>query len=290
MARKLTRKNLKPPGKCIFCLGGAVPGNPMTGEHLWSDWMDKAGLLPRGGQYVEFKYTFKPSRKTTTNKFERIRQGSANTKKIKSICQICNSGWMGSLETDVRPFLTPLIIGNSIILNSQMCRTITEWIVMKVLVAEHNAYFGHPADPIFDQAARTAFMKSRTIPAGIRILISLQNGTKWVTAFHRHASSLGITTILPPPPPPTTGVKNVQTVTWGIGKLLIYLSAATDPNVYSRLELDGIGPLHRFWPLSAEDIVWPPRFFVTDAYIDDLSIALEELTSSDSVIRVGDAL
>jgi hypothetical protein len=88
MTKKPQRKNLKPAGKCIFCRDGAVPGNPMTGEHLWSDWMDRAALLPRGGdyaggaEYVEFKNTFRRRRNNTITSFNRMRQGTANTKKI----------------------------------------------------------------------------------------------------------------------------------------------------------------------------------------------------------------
>src|SRR5580704_12654436 len=124
------------------------------------------------------------------------------------------------------------------------------------------------------------FMSSRIIPSGIRIWVALQNGRKWVTGFHRHATGLGFTTTLPPPPPPPGRPKNVQVVTWGIGKLLIYLNAATDPNVYDRLELNRIGPLLRLWPLTPHNIVWPAPFFVGDAYIDDLADALEEFVNA----------
>jgi|SRR5580704_15196014 hypothetical protein len=163
MAKHAKRQNLKPPGKCIFCLRGATPGNPMTGEHLWADWMDRANLLPRGGEYYEFKSIFKGQRDATSI-FRRTRQGSANTKKLKVVCKDCNGGWMGGLETRVQPYLTPLIKGESIVLDAKMRQTIIEWIVMKILVAEHNAYLGHSADPIFDQDARTKFYELANYP------------------------------------------------------------------------------------------------------------------------------
>ena len=127
-------------------------------------------------------------------------------------------------------------------------------------------------------------MQYRTIPAGIRAWIAMQNGTKWITGFHRHTCGLGITATLPPPPPDPSAPKNVQVITWGIGKLLIYLNATTDPAIYPVLELEGIGPFHTLWPLTSDSIVWPPIFFVGDAYIDDLSNALEGFITSGSVI------
>jgi hypothetical protein len=83
-----------------------------------------------------------------------MRQGTANTKKIKVVCQRCNSGWMGTLEGDVQPLLVPLIKGTSSALDAAARQIIAEWIVMKILVAEHISYLGHPADAIFDQSAR----------------------------------------------------------------------------------------------------------------------------------------
>jgi hypothetical protein len=256
----------------------------MTGEHLWSDWMDGANLLPRGGEYVEVKSIFKGRRRDATSMFRRARQGAASTKKLKVVCEKCNNGWMSALEISVKPLLTPLIKGDPVVLDTQMREIIIEWIVMKVLVAEHNFYLGHPADPIFDQAARTRFMQSRAIPAGIRSWVAMQNGTKWVTGFHRHATGLGFTTTLPPPLPPPGRAKNVQVVTWGIGKLLIYLNATTDANVYGRLELNRMGPLLELWPLTPNNIEWPARFFVGDSYIDDLADALENFIVSGNVI------
>ena len=286
MSKKPRRQNLKPPGRCVFCLDGAVPGNPMTGEHLWSDWMSKAKLLPEGGEYIEFKNTFRRQSSESISLFTRTRQGTANTKTIKVVCQRCNSGWMGTLEREARPFLTPLIQGASILLDSRIRRTLAEWVVMKVLIAEHNQYSGHPADPIFDQAARTTFKGSRAIPDGIRIVIGMQESMKWVTGFHRHATGLGFTSNLPPSPPPITRTKNVQSVTWGMGKFLVHVTAATDPNVFGMFALEQTESLQALWPLTIADITWPPRFFVTDPFIDDLASALERYINSPSVIHL----
>ena len=256
----------------------------MSGEHLWSDWIARANLLPRGGDYWEFAKIFKKFSRAANSTFERTRNGTANTKTIKVVCENCNNGWMGMLETEVQPILTPLIKGEVIILIAPQRVTLVQWIVMKLLVAEHNSYRGHPADPIFDQGARTVFMQARAIPDGIDIHIGMQNSPKWVTGYHRHATGLGWTEVLPAPLPPATRTKNVQTVTWGIGKLIIHLSAVTVPEVRAALSLDRVGPLDRLWPLGG-DIVWPPRYFVTEEFIDDLADAIERFINSSGVIR-----
>jgi hypothetical protein len=285
------RQNLKPPGRCIFCEGVAgQDGVQMSGEHLWSDWISEKHLVPRsedyvgGAEYVEFRSVFRRQQTNTITKFDRTRQGTAATRTIKVVCSSCNSGWMGTLETEAQPFLIPLIKGSSNFYVGTARQKITEWIVMKILVVEHLAYMGHPADPIFDQATRSEFMRSRKIPDGFRIWIAMQHGEKWITGFHRHATGLGIATTLPPPPEMNARPRNIQAVTWGIGRLLIYLNATSDPALYSHFEIDRLGPLHPFWPLDNSIVVWPPRFFVTDAFIDDLTEAFERFITSGGVI------
>jgi hypothetical protein len=79
--------------KCIFCGGGNVAGNRISEEHIWSDWMHKAKLLPASstGNYFE-------STKSTNllsgkkSHFKRKRQGSIQGKKLKIVCENCNRG------------------------------------------------------------------------------------------------------------------------------------------------------------------------------------------------------
>jgi hypothetical protein len=245
--------------------------------------MDKAKLVPTGGEYMEVRQILKRDSGDRVNTFERNRQGSSAKKRIRVVCRCCNGGWMGDLETEVKPFLPPLIKGARVTLTAPMRRIISEWIVMKVMTFEHNPFPDMPADPIFDQAARDAFRQARTIPPGFRIWIASQRGEKWSGGFHRHTSGLGITHALPPPPPPDPPTINVQTVTWGISRLLIYVNATTNMGVYPFLEL-GAGPLLRLWPLG-DDIVWPPRYYVEDGFMDDLAISIENLIMGPNVIR-----
>lgn len=177
----------------------------------------------------------------------------------------------------------PLIKVQNVILDAPAIRTIVEWIVMKVFVAENSTIGDIPPDPIFDQVARTAFMNDRTIPPWLRIWMAHHKGTKWMGSFHRHASGIGVTSTLPPPPVTDPTIKNVQVVTWGIGRLLIYVNATTNERVYPFLEL-GAGPLIRLW-LPPDQLLWPPQYFVLDLFIDDLTQAIENLILGPNVIH-----
>lgn len=286
MAKKPRAKKLKPPVKCIFCekITGPKLGDRLSGEHLFSEWMNKAKLLPKSPEYVEFKQVLHNRSRDVKSKYEKTRQGSVDTKKFKVVCETCNNEWMSRLETAIQPYLTPLIKGLPIHLDEPMRRTLVEWIVLKVMVAEHTEYYAHPADPIFDQSMRSAFMNSRVIPSGGRIWIAFQKGDAWATKWHRRAVGLGVTATLPPPKQDATRPKNVQAVTWGIGNLLIYLNATTDMQVYGFLELGSPNPFSLLWPDPGTVISWPPKFFAGDEYIDSLADTLEDLIRSPQTV------
>jgi hypothetical protein len=274
MPKQARPKNIKGPGKCIYCGGGAVPGNPMTREHLWSIWIDDANLLPKFVvQYVE---TAKKFRRYTgeTKDFHRERQGAPYNKTIKVVCQTCNSGWMGTIETAVQPILTPLIKGQKIRLTQAKRRTLTEWITLKMLVAEHSGYRDHELDPIFTQADRNAFMYGRMIPSGVRIYLVRQESIVWATGYKRHASGLGQEPPSFPPQKDPTGTKNVQAITWGLGRLLVYISAVTDPQIRPHFRFVKGPEFRRLWPLTQSDVNWPPPIRVDDAFVEDLAGAL----------------
>jgi hypothetical protein len=285
------RIGLKGPGKCVFCEGGAVPGNPMTREHLWSAWMTDKGLLPGSSAYVEFKHYFRGKLGSLIGKFDRERQGGANTKTVKAVCKKCNSEWMSALETSVQPYLIPLMQGEAIVLDDVARLVLTQWMFMKILVAEHNSYRGHPADPIYSQAARTAFMNDRTIPEGLDIWIGRQFPQKWRTAIHRHAVTMGVSTSpIIPEFPPSGRAKNMQAVTWGISRLSVYFVGINDPAVIATIAFGDLAPLVRLWPLDGADISWPPPGMpLPDAGMDQLTKMLGAFLEGPSVLWAPDA-
>lgn len=257
----------------------------MTREHLWSDWM--SSLLPIFvNEWFEFSNILRGKTRDVSNSYFRTLQGTPKNKTIKVVCKKCNTGWMSTLETSAQPWLKPLIKGEPVALGVMERIKITEWIFMKFLVTENTSFRTQAANPIFNKAVREEFMTRRTIPAGIRVLIALQNGVKWATGFHLHGTGLAFSNSLPPPPrDPALPTKTVQVLTWGIGRLLIYLVASTDPVVFQRLILQEAGPLISLWPISGSSaIVWPTHNIpVGDAYIDSLADAFQQFISSDEV-------
>ncbi|MBI3504087.1 MAG: hypothetical protein HY059_04545 [Proteobacteria bacterium] len=273
-------------GICIFCSGGAIPGNPISKEHLWPKWMTTSGLLPKAGNYDEHSITFRGKTRDIVAQVRRMRQGAANTRTFKVVCKRCNETWMEKVESGAREVLTPLIKYEPLILDDVKRRILREWIALKILVAENNSFQSVPESPIYDQAVRNKFKEDRSIPFGMRIWIAARADTpKWRNSFQRHSIGLADPSTWPPPIPHNPLAKNSQTITWGIGRLLIYANATTDPLVYTKFDLvNADGALHRLWPLGDSDIIWLPRFFLGDNIVEDLAAALSNLIASPNVL------
>ena len=135
---------------------------------------------------------------------------------------------------------------------------LTEWIVLKILVAEHSRQSGYEPAPIYSQSDRDAFMESRRVPDFLRIYFARHNSLEWQVGYHRRASGLGTTPPLLPPPRIPTSPRNVQATTWGIGKLLIYVAGCTEATVASDVRFIKDSALRRLWPLTSTDLLWPP--------------------------------
>jgi hypothetical protein len=188
---------------------------------------------------------------------------------------------MSTIETDAKPILTSLIHGEHIILKIEDRRNLSVWISLKILVSENNVHYGYDADPIFDFGTRDRFKHTRSVPDGFKIWIAPHKGAKWRLGYHRHAAGLWAA----PTAPKYRGTpKNIQSITWGVGKLLIHVLATTNAKVYGMLDLMGPTAPNQLWPLTTNDIVWPGNFSLTDEDADVLARVLDTLFASPGVL------
>lgn len=258
----------------------------MSEEHLWSSWM--APLLPQGQalQHVEYAEKFR-GRVSLGNPTYRTKHGSAATKRYKVVCKRCNETWMSGMETMAKPRLIPLIKGQPTLLNDRDRQMVADWIMLKVLIAEHTAYSDFPAEPLYSKEDYEYFMLLRQLPFGVRIWIGHHTGTKWKSAIFGH--SAGILPPHVPPPEPPMPPKNTHAITLGIGSLLIHVLMTTAEPVYSWLTMGSLVPPFRLlWPLTPEDIRWLPLHSLTDAEADQLVNSFDDFISGPHVQYIGD--
>src|SRR5260221_9095898 len=91
---------------CIFC--GAT--RHRSKEDVISKWMQK--LLPlASGEIAEHRLQF-------GDRVQPQRIYQALVYKVpRRVCRKCNNEWMGRIESDVQPFLGPMILGQALTLS-----------------------------------------------------------------------------------------------------------------------------------------------------------------------------
>jgi hypothetical protein len=270
MAKKPRRKNLRSPGKCIFCGGGNL-----SKEHFWPKWAAPLLRTPSDeGEYREVKASFSGKAVRGTGTLI-SRPGHVTTKKIRVVCRKCNSEWMGAIETAVQTIAAPLILGNPATLNQDAQTVLARWITLKVMVGEQNV----PEDAVVLQEDRDAFKRIGAIPSYIKIWIATCAVPDWRTSYYREAATL----TLPENAMPISQRKNVQTTAFGIGALFVYamVSPAKGIDLNDYIGVDGIP---RLWPISQSTIHWPlPNIMRGDGPMR-LSLALRGLAHNPNVI------
>jgi hypothetical protein len=110
------------PFVCAFC--GSTK-KPRGREHVFANWLNNIGLESYQVQYRAGRLNRVPRRWTT--------EGFTAT--VRAVCDDCNHGWLSDLETEARPVLTPLILGESRELSPDDQRLIAAWSCKTALVA-----------------------------------------------------------------------------------------------------------------------------------------------------------
>jgi hypothetical protein len=246
MAKHPKRKNLKPPRKCIFCGGGGGSGNPMSGEHIWPEWMHP--YLPRQ-ENPKTAASYTVVRKDEIQiKRHGPRHGHTFTNTINVVCKRCNETWMGDIETAVKPILISVLQGQSITLDGGAQRRLVNWIALKAMVIEQM----NPADAVVRARARREFKETRTIPRGMEILIATHNSPEFYNSYwHRTLrAQLGRPIARP------GKFKDIQSTFLGVGHLFSLTFVSLIPEIKLEPKF-GSDLVQRIWPPVSGEVQWP---------------------------------
>jgi hypothetical protein len=117
------------------------------------------------------------------------------------------------------------------------------------MVGEHN----QPGDAVTLPSDRAKFRSTWQLPPNFKIWIARCGVGGWQTAYLRHAGTVSAT----PGVRPEHRRKNIHSVTFGIGDLLVHALHTTAPDVDLGLTLSGPGVVIPLFPVVGE-IMWPP--------------------------------
>lgn len=244
-------------------------------------------MMPKEAEpeHIEFHETAQRGSKIMSE--SRSIRGLAHRKKtIKAVCQRCNHGWMSIIEAATKPKLIPLIRGQATLLDWYARQMITDWIILKLFVVEFNGSPNSPPDPIFSNTDREYFRVWRVIPPHIRIWLAKHSSPlKWKSGIFRHTAGLapfGVTL-----PEPARRAKNTQSVTLGIGSLLIHITATTLDGNYPMIDTLGSGPMFRLlWPIGDADIRWPPLATISEFDANWIADDIERLVRDPGTLHI----
>ena len=107
--------------QCLFC-----SSNADSVEDAWPRWITNQFRGARPSELDAERFGIKlPKWRTYQPELA-----------VRCVCRACNNEWMSQLETDVQPFLQPLLTGKPYVLTSRAQTTIARWSVKTAMVLE----------------------------------------------------------------------------------------------------------------------------------------------------------
>ena len=221
--------------ECAFCPSTA----DLTGEHLWSHWMDD--LFPGKKRFT-----------SKNEKGEIIKQweDASLSWKAKVVCRRCNNGWMSDMESKhAKPAMTGLIRGNEeATITKSHARSIALFGFKTAVIFDH---MQRGRVPFFPQRARYRFRQCLAIPFNVSMWLAgfLPIGKGEVhTSYHDGTSESG-------------NRLELYVCTYAVGHLAFQVVAARQTGLTLFSPGDGFEHLAiPFWPRLRLGTRWPPNY------------------------------
>lgn len=243
--------------KCVFC--GSTPVNS---EHVFSRWTHK---------YLEPRPKGKDRRLDATQYVDRTQSkvtklpGSIRDWQLPVVCGgglsnhlTCNGGWMSTLEKNVKPALTKLILGGSTRISPKEQSLIAAWACMKAMIAEFDVSFEVTTHHTQRKRMRN-IQKPPALGWGVWVgdYIRSESNVTWVSRplFLIHENRIA-------------GLKSSEVTRYNgnvttqiIGRFLVHVIRVPPSmhNVVDRwtFQTPEGGTLFRIWPPTQFSISWP---------------------------------
>jgi hypothetical protein len=260
---------------CIYCDSKGKKSK----EHIWPVWMHQHLLLLGDGENVSEVNTFRWKEQTGSRKS--TRQGHLTTKKIRVVCQSCNSGWMSYLENATKPILLKVLNGESIDLCAVEQETLARWIAMKAIIGEYAENDTH----MTPREDRILLRLENKIPNYFAIYIGVHNASS-DSAWLRTSQTIALS---PEGPSPPLGKlkRNMQSIAFICGKLFVFVFAVRE-NGIKPTEVLKLKKLQRIYPKQSNIVKWPPADTLTKLDMGRIAWAVDDMKNLPNVKNGGD--
>lgn len=206
---------------------------------------------------------------------------------VKIVCARCNSGWMGRIQENTKPYLVPLFNGIESILDTDAQTKIATWATMATITGE---YLGRRIEKTtFTLQERDWFRRNKRPFDNIRVWIGFLYRPKWNGQWVHVTMPILASKNFPGREPKDVARPNLQTTTFVVGKLYVHTMSAEFPEVVHgwdwRTDPGANVALTQIWPIQYPSVFWPVRE-VTNAEAESFSTAFMRY-SDDLAIRKG---
>lgn len=235
-----------------------------------------APILPAPSQEPRFNritHTYSPFEGTKTSGRENT-QGSIYSVRFRVVCRECNNGWMSDLEMAARPYLTPLITGEPVLLDREKLNIIAQWIALKVMVAEHS----DPNSAVTPRPERLRFRQSRTIPEFMQIYVATHELPFEKAVGYRRDSQCVAFNSAHLSPPLGDVPNNIQAVLFFLGRVFVYVTSARVDNlkIEDILLVPQLYETCCIWPQTIKSAMgWPRIPAFTTEQVNELSMGFQ---------------
>lgn len=253
---------------CIFCDGESE--SRISEEHIWPKWA--ADMLPGGTMHGIV--AGKADRKDLTYTGHRSdqRQGAVTNFRIKHVCQACNSGWMGSYEEQVRPFLEPMMLGQQAHLDEGERRLLVEYLSYKMMILDA----GFPDQFIPPEVARS-FYAERALPAGMDMHILNCVEGNWRIGIRLIGGAFSQEMSDPKMPP------NVKSFAVGFGNLFVYAVIRKEGEFDFNFDP---GVSIQLWPPKHPSLRWPTLVPIDSNQAEFIAMSIWRASNSPDVMDI----
>jgi hypothetical protein len=173
-----------------------------------------------------------------------------------AICRPCNNGWMSDLETQAKPLITKMSMGEPFLLTADDCRVLGTWIFKTLALWNITSNYRH----LVPEKDFEFLYKNRSVPAGRHVEIAFLSNEP-ASEFRTRMSPIKML-MIPSQFDKTDISRDVDRssyiLTMQLGKLLIQVVGLPSLGAWGRAD-DARRDILRIYPRIPKSLVWPPK-------------------------------
>jgi hypothetical protein len=254
----------KTSGKCFFC-----SRSDLTKSHIWPEWAQK--VIPSTATQYEIKtgsfQTYTPNT-NVENSSRKIKAGSVAARRPRNTCYGCNGGWMREIEEYAKPYISALMLGDRILLDTAQQYAVATFLCLVATRIDASAKIAHPI-PVSDH---THLIQNREPGPSWKIWIMRfldgDGSDYWYNQFPMAMKAFPkeiLETLSPQQLSARPEDSNTQVTTVVVGRLCAHMFSTT---VYDEFSGYVEPAMAQVWPVSGLriDTRWLPGIRVDDVH------------------------